>query len=47
MYQASREWYQSVYQEISSLPEGEVFSSPELIEPSENPLLDFMASYMY
>ncbi len=39
MYQASREWYRSVYQEISSLPEGEVFSSsPELIEPSENPL---------
>jgi len=38
-YQTSREWYQSVYQEIASLPEGEIsFSSPEFTEPSENPL---------
>jgi len=38
-YQASREWYQSVYQEIASLPEGGIFSSyPEFTEPSENPL---------
>jgi len=39
VYQSSKDWYRSTYEEISSTPDGQLFTSyPEEQQPAENPL---------